>query len=148
MTRGEKTWLAVGILSGALLASAGVALFLKLKPTEVSSSSGSAVPQTEPADRGIGNSPGQPAVQLSPEEQAKIGLQITEVRRESITEEILAIGRVEEPETARATVPTRFGGKIQFSSTSPDSLFRVGIPSPRSPSQDRQPAGTIGFLDL
>ncbi len=59
------------------------------------------------------NNAGQPAVQLSPEEQAKIGLQITEVRRESITEEILAIGRVEEPETAIATVSTRFGGKIE-----------------------------------
>jgi Cu(I)/Ag(I) efflux system membrane fusion protein len=113
MTRREKTWLAVGILSGALLASAGVALFLKLKPANVSSGAGSTVPQTEPADGGIGNNPGQPAVQLSPEEQAKIGLQITEVRRESITEEILAIGRVEEPETSIATVSTRFGGRIE-----------------------------------
>ena len=114
MTRREKTWLIVGILSGALIASAGAAtLFLKLKPTATSSSSGSTVPQTEPTDRDSANNSSQPAVQLSPEEQAKIGLQVTDIRRESITEEILAIGRVEEPETAIATVSTRFGGKIE-----------------------------------
>ena len=55
----------------------------------------------------------QSAVQLSPEEQAKIGIQTTEVRRESITEDISAIGRVEEPETAFATVSTRFGGRVE-----------------------------------
>jgi len=53
------------------------------------------------------------AVQLSADEQAKIGLQTTEVRRESVTEIIRTIGRVEEPETATATISTRFGGRVE-----------------------------------
>jgi RND family efflux transporter MFP subunit len=53
------------------------------------------------------------AVQLSADEQAKIRLQVTEVRRESLTEEIAAIGRVENPETSVATISTRFGGKVE-----------------------------------
>jgi len=53
------------------------------------------------------------AAQLSPDEQAKIGVQTTEVRRENLTEDIAAIGRVEEPETAIASLSTRFGGKIE-----------------------------------
>ena len=55
----------------------------------------------------------QGAVHLSPEEQAKIAIQTTEIHRESITEDIRAIGRVEEPETAFATVSTRFGGRVE-----------------------------------
>jgi RND family efflux transporter MFP subunit len=58
-----------------------------------------------------GNADG--AAQLSPEEQTKIGLQTAEVRREPVSEDILAIGRVEEPETAVATISTRFGGRVE-----------------------------------
>jgi Cu(I)/Ag(I) efflux system membrane fusion protein len=54
----------------------------------------------------------QIAAQLSPEEQAKIGLQTAEIRRESLTEDIVVIGRVVEPETAIGTVSTRFGGRV------------------------------------
>jgi len=55
----------------------------------------------------------QSAIQLSSDEQARIGLQTTEVRRESVTEDISAIGRVEGAETALATISTRFGGKVE-----------------------------------
>jgi len=52
------------------------------------------------------------AVQLSPEEQQKIGVEVSEVRRESLNDEIAAIGRVAEAESALRTVSTRFGGRI------------------------------------
>ena len=53
------------------------------------------------------------AVQLTPDEQRKIGVQTEEVRRESVTEDVAAIGRVVEPDTAIGTVSTRFGGRVE-----------------------------------
>src|SRR5688572_13442051 len=98
----ERRALFVGILAGALLAGAvavGVVLRLQQGTTpavETTASGGSGE-----AGVTVGTAPaagGPSAVQLSPDEQSKIGLQTTEVRRESLTEEIGAIGRVEEPE--------------------------------------------------
>ena len=114
MTSKEKRSLFVGILVGVLLAGVvAVGVVLQLHPTatpatETSATSSGATPAAAPPSV---VTPG--AVQLSPEEQSKVRLQTTEVHRESLTEEILAIGRVEEPETAIATVSTRFGGRIE-----------------------------------
>src|SRR5262245_20975078 len=118
MTSEEKRWLFIGILVGGLIASAGAVAILRFPRTPPAA--------TEKTGTGIGGAetnPGQgamtsgatqsSAVQLSPEEQSKIGLQTTEVRRESLTEDIVAFGRVQEPETAIATVSTRFGGRIE-----------------------------------
>jgi len=52
------------------------------------------------------------AIQLSPEDQQKIGIQTSELQRESLVDEITAIGRVTEPESAVSTVSTRYGGRI------------------------------------
>jgi RND family efflux transporter MFP subunit len=73
------------------------------------------------------------AVQLSPEEQQKIGIQITELRRESLTDEIAAIGRVVEAESAVSTISTRYGGRI-------DHLF---INFTGQPVQKGDPVATI-----
>ena len=119
MTRQEKRWLAIGIVSGALIAGAvGLGLFYRF-PTNADSEITTHTGSSSKRSRVTGYAAMTPraickaAVQLSPDEQAKIGIQTTEVRRESITEDIIAIGRVEEPETAIATVSTRFGGRVE-----------------------------------
>jgi RND family efflux transporter MFP subunit len=53
------------------------------------------------------------AVQLSSEEQQKIGVELAEIRREPLNDEIEAIGRVAEPESALRTVSSRYGGRIE-----------------------------------
>jgi RND family efflux transporter MFP subunit len=135
MTSKEKRSLILGMLAGVVIAgaaAAGIALrFQRLQsPTVVTSIPADETRPTPEVTTGTAT-PG--AVQLSPEEQSKIGLQTTEVRRESLTEEIVAIGRVEEPETAIAIVSTRFGGRI-------DRLFVKYV---GQPVQKDDPIATI-----
>jgi RND family efflux transporter MFP subunit len=115
MTSQEKRLLAIGIVSGALIAAAvGLGLFYRFQKNQAPETSTQASPVSEVTSPGaVPAGDMQRAVQLSPEEQAKIGIQTTEVRRESLTEDIRAIGRVEEPETAFTTVSTRFGGRVE-----------------------------------
>ena len=56
--------------------------------------------------------PSDVAVQLTAEEQRQIGVQTTAVRRQAMTEQITAIGRVEERETAIRTISARVGGRL------------------------------------
>lgn len=116
MTRHEKRLLAIGVFSGALIAGAvGFGLFYRFQraSTPDVATQPSAMAEPTPVTPTVPAGTMQGAVQLSPEEQTKIGLQTTEVRRESVTEEINAIGRVEEPETAFSAVSTRFGGRVE-----------------------------------
>lgn len=116
MTSKEKRSLFVGILVGVLFAgavAAGFVLWLQQAATPATETSATGSSGAMPAAGAPPSVVTPSAVQLSPEEQSKIGLQTTQVHRESLTEEILAIGRVEEPETAIATVSTRFGGRIE-----------------------------------
>jgi membrane fusion protein, copper/silver efflux system len=116
MTGSEKRWLFLGALGGALAAGAiGFGIVYRSQRKQATQSITQAVPIREPGPSTV-PSPTTSiprAVQLSTDEQLKIGLQTTEVRRESATEDISAIGRVEAPETAIATVSTRFGGKVE-----------------------------------
>jgi RND family efflux transporter MFP subunit len=114
MTSRETRWLGVGILVGALVVAAA-GLFIRSQTTPpdaqapIAAGSNDALPSQDMSQGGVIDS----ATQLSPEEQARIGIQTSEVRRESITEDIVTIGRVVEPETAIGTVSTRFGGRIE-----------------------------------
>jgi RND family efflux transporter MFP subunit len=106
MTRQDKRWLIVGVLAGALFGGAAVtAVFLRSQRTQ----------PAETATMPMSNERAAAATtaQLSPEDQARIGLQLAEVRREPLTEDIVVIGRVVEPETAIGTVSTRFGGRVE-----------------------------------
>ncbi len=116
MTTTEKRWLFAGILTGALIAGAiGFGFFYRLQKMQKPDMAAqpAATPVPSPPAAPMPASTMQSAVQLSPDEQAKIGLHISEVRRESVTEDISAIGRVEAPETAIGTVSTRFGGRVE-----------------------------------
>ena len=91
MTGHEKRLLAIGIVSGALMAGAvGGGLFYRFQSKQAPETTTQASPVSEVASPAAAAPVGdmQRAVQLSPEEQAKIGIQTTEVRRESITEDI------------------------------------------------------------
>jgi RND family efflux transporter MFP subunit len=116
VTGPEKRWLIVGVLGGALAASLiAFGIVYEFHKEQTQQVATPAVPAGEPGPPTVPTSSAdeQRAIQLSPDEQSKIGLQITEVRRESLTEDITAVGRVEGPETAIATVSTRFGGKVE-----------------------------------
>ena len=116
MTTSEKRWLLVGVLGGAVAAGAlGFGIFYRpqQQQTPQTTPQAAAIHEPAPSTASTPSSNVQRAVQLSPGEQSKIGLQTTEVRREPVTEDIAAIGRVEGPETAIATVSTRFGGKVE-----------------------------------
>jgi Cu(I)/Ag(I) efflux system membrane fusion protein/cobalt-zinc-cadmium efflux system membrane fusion protein len=138
VTHREKRWLAVGILAGFIVAVAAAAgLFLHLQRTKAPET---AIPATATSDSAsavsnVTNDAMQTASQLSAEEQAKIGLQITEIRPEAVTQDILAIGRVEEPETSVATVSTRFGGRIE----------RLFVNFTGQPVQKGDPVATIAI---
>src|SRR4051812_31473442 len=109
MTTHEKRSLILGIFIGLIVAAAIAAgLYFRLRHTQVPETAATPPATTETAPGGT-----QVAAQLSPEEQTRIGIQTSEVRRETLAQEIAAIGRVEEPESAIATVSTRFGGRIE-----------------------------------
>ena len=110
MTTGEKKWMVIGVLLGvAIVTAIGLVLHLRPASQEKTEPTASAPPLPETPSVAAGPI----AVQLSSEEQKKIGLQVTEVRREVLSEDIVVPGRIEEPETAISTVSTRFGGRIE-----------------------------------
>lgn len=51
-------------------------------------------------------------VQLSPEEEQQVGIEVTEAHKQTLHREILAVGKVEEAETQIATISARVGGRI------------------------------------
>ena len=110
MTR-RATWTSAIAITVVLVIAAGIGKYLMKRN---SSNASEAQPQssvTEPSPADLPQNEGA-AVQLSPEEQQKIGVRITEVVRETLTDEITAIGRVTEAESAVSTVSSRYGGRI------------------------------------
>src|SRR4051812_49249723 len=53
-----------------------------------------------------------PSLQLTEDEQRSIGLQTTVVQRRTFHRELLAVARVEQPETQLANISARVGGRI------------------------------------
>lgn len=51
-------------------------------------------------------------VQLSPEEEQQVSIEVTEARKQILRSEILTIGKVEEAETQIGTISARVGGRI------------------------------------
>src|SRR5438552_1547275 len=112
MTRTKALLSIIGIVL-VLTIALGVGRIVWLRRTSVGPETAQQpLPASEPAAPESQQGAAGAAVQLSPEEQQKIGIQTTELRRESLTDEITAIGRVTEAESAVSTVSTRYGGRI------------------------------------
>src|SRR6185436_3664169 len=64
------------------------------------------------------------AVALTPDEQRSIGVETTEVKRQTVRTEIVAPGKVAEPETGISTISARVGGRIEklFLNVTGDSI--------------------------
>jgi len=108
MTRGEARWLAVGIAAG-IVASVTITGFLRTRHASTSNQTVSKEAAISPSDVG----PKNVAVQLSPLDQERIGVETVEVRRSTVYGEIVAPGRVEELETAVRTISSRSGGRVE-----------------------------------
>ena len=113
MNRNEKGWLVAGLLIGGIVVAAiliGRQYAGSPKvPEIISAQPVSAAPEAvlESAD-----SDSAAAVELSDEEQKAIGVETVEVKRQTIHKEIVAPGKVAEPETGIGTISARIGGRV------------------------------------
>jgi len=111
MTNSEKRWLAIGIVVGVILAAS---IFLihersrRLQPTAAARS-----PALDSSDLTAAATAEAGAYsQLTETEQKAIGVETAEVKRQTIRKEIMAPGRVAEPETGISAISARIGGRI------------------------------------
>ena len=126
MTTREKYLIIGGTVLGLLLAGVlfGVSRFVRpeasaAKTEEVAPPAYQPSSENDPAQHS-GHSAGAPSetsepvssLQLTDDEQRSIGLQTTLVERRTIRRQLLAVARVEEPETQLASVSARIGGRI------------------------------------
>jgi len=115
MTRREKTWLAAGLLIGGILVALILVgrqyvIFREIPTAAVSEATIEPPPVTSDASSEADSAP---SVGLSDQEQKSIGVETVEVRRQTIRREILAPGKVVEPETGIGTISARIGGRIE-----------------------------------
>src|SRR5438093_12135206 len=80
-------------------------------PTAVASGTSLDTPAVQPDTPSSADSAA--AVGLSEQEQKAIGVETAEVRRQTIRKEIVAPGKVVEPETGVRTISARIGGRIE-----------------------------------
>jgi multidrug efflux pump subunit AcrA (membrane-fusion protein) len=122
MSPRERTSLIVGMMAGIAVA---FALFVVVQQVRVYESFRTEHFSPEP-ENPVSPPPNtgstEISTQITADEQEKIGLETTEIRRGSVYGEIATLGRVEELETAVHTISARVGGRI-------DRLFvNVGEP--------------------
>jgi multidrug efflux pump subunit AcrA (membrane-fusion protein) len=116
MNRRDKNLLATGILVGVALAAVlyGARQYVTARAkTEALPQTGTAtVTAPEPQEQQP-LSDSQVAIALTPQEQQSIGVETTEVKRQTVRKEILAPGKVVEPETGVGTISARISGRIE-----------------------------------
>src|SRR5262249_2338512 len=111
MTNSEKRWLAIGIVVGITLAASIFVIHersRRLQPTAAAQSpalDSSDLTATATAEAGAYS-------QLTDAEQKAIGVETAEVKRQTIRKEIMAPGRVAEPETGIGAISARISGRI------------------------------------
>src|SRR5262249_58514582 len=81
------------------------------EPTAVAAETSVDKPIPEPDAPSRADSAG--SVQLSEQEQKAIGVETAEVKRQTVRKEIVAPGKVAEPETGIGTISARIGGRIE-----------------------------------
>lgn len=113
MTRREKRLVLTGILFGAAIAVGIYATrqyFVARTKTTEPMPQAVATPEP-PAPEPASDAP--VAIALTPDEQRSIGVETTEVKRQTVRKEILAPGKVAEPETGISTISARISGRIE-----------------------------------
>jgi len=112
MTRRAIGTTIIGVIA-VLAIAAGIGRYLSMKRSFSSATEAEPQPPsvTEPHPADVQRNE-DAAVHLTSEEQQKIGVRITAVARETLTDEMTAIGRVTEAESAVSTVSSRYGGRI------------------------------------
>ena len=128
MTTREKSLLSAGLVLGLLGASSffGVSRLFRAGSSAANTAE-MAAPSNEPSSESrqaratthdhrssASSESNEPAasVQMTEEEQRSIGLQMAVVQHQMIHHELLAVARVEEPETQLASISARIGGRI------------------------------------
>ena len=115
MTPRERTLLVTGLLIGAVVAVSIVIgrqhVVSRQEPTAVAARTSLDTPTVQPDTPSSADSAA--AVELSEQEQKAIGVETAEVRRQTIRKEIVAPGKVVEPETGVRTISARIGGRIE-----------------------------------
>jgi RND family efflux transporter MFP subunit len=113
----DKRLLISGILGGLVLAAAlyGVKQYVtthaKTPDAMASSTPANLTSPDAPAPQSSSDSPVE--IALTPDEQNSIGVETTEVKRQTVRKAILAPGKVAEPETGIGTISARIGGRIE-----------------------------------
>lgn len=123
MTRHEKKILATGLALGLVLAFAAYAA-IRLWHPEHSAAQSQETPapkyETAPEQTASQHPEHEPAqadasvssIQLNQKEQTDIGVETVEVRRRNLQRALMAVAKVDEPETQLASISARIGGRI------------------------------------
>ena len=115
MTTRERTWLVTGLVMGAVVAASIVIgrqyVVSRQEPTAAAAGTSLDTPAAQPdipssADTAV-------SVELNEQEQKVIGVETAEVKRQTIRKEIVAPGKVVEPETGIGAISARIGGRIE-----------------------------------
>lgn len=115
MTRRERTLLLAGLLSGALVVVFMFAVQEHVLPHQQPVTAAAADnAAAEPAPpRESSNKDSSPSVQLTEQEQKAIGVETVAVQRQTVKKEIIASGKVTEPETGIGAISARIGGRLE-----------------------------------
>jgi RND family efflux transporter MFP subunit len=115
MNAHDRRLLFTGIVCGlaAALALYGARQYIASRPQAVAvepqpgaADNPAVSPAPEPSDSTV-------AIALTPDEQSSIGVETSEVKRQTIRKEIVAPGKVVEAETGIAAISARIGGRIE-----------------------------------
>src|ERR1035437_11192608 len=123
MTRNEKKILGTGLALGLVLAFGAFGALRLWHPersaaqpqeapapqyetTPEQTTSQRTKPEQEKADASVSN------IQLNQKEQRDIGVETVEVRRRHLQRALIAVAKVDEPETQLASISARIGGRI------------------------------------
>src|SRR5437868_9561683 len=121
MTQHEKKFLVTGLTLGLMLPFAGYAAMRLWHPDRSAAQSQEtpilkyeAAPEQAASQRAeqVQGDASVSSIQLNQKEQTDIGVQTVEVRRRSLQRALMAVAKVDEPETQLASISARIGGRI------------------------------------
>jgi RND family efflux transporter MFP subunit len=123
MTQHEKKFLLTGLTLGVVLAFVAYAAIRLWHPDHSAAQSHEApIPKYEPAaeqstspraeQERVQADASASSIQLDQKEQANIGVETVEVKRRNLQRALMAVAKVDEPETQLTSISARIGGRI------------------------------------